>query len=182
MRSRLACGLLLLASAVTACRGTDDEYEGAAADTTQAGTQAASHDCRTGMPGPFEPAPASIAGTWFLESFDEPSTTPSIHYTVSRENPLLVVTFAADGTWRAARCMGAGETYSFATCSAECATAPELTTGTYTYVNGELESQVANYGTQAVYKTPQGISIAHFWGTNGYANFLPAEPPFDAVH
>lgn len=179
VRSRVRRVSVLLGVAFTGgCveRSSGATEEGATGDAG-GGSAALSGDaasCRNVPLPPTQPAPESIVGTWLLESFDETSSGSTLgnawHIAVSRTRPLLSVTFAADGTWEAARC---GED-QYDTCSAWCGARHGCMSGTYTYVNGQLDYPLTD-GTRAVYTTETGIAIPYFWGPLGWANFVKIE-------
>lgn len=173
MKSRRSCVVMLLLSAffgVSCLEHTPDV--GSAQDASSDAPPGDSASCRNVPLPPTQPAPESIVGTWLLDSFDAISSSSpgsALHIQVSRKRPLLSVTFAANGTWQAARC---GDERYDATCSAWCEGPHGCTSGTYTYENGQLESGIGNLGKQAVFTMSTGLAILHFWGTNGWSNFV----------
>lgn len=136
--------------------------------------------CKSAPP-PTSPAPASLVGTWMLDSFDTKSSVPEgdsavRHITVAKDRPILAVTFAADGTWTAASC---GSADRFDACSAWCERGLTCAAGSYGYAAGKLTSTIGNHGTQTVATTPSGITIADFYDGLEAANFvkIDALPP-----
>jgi hypothetical protein len=115
-------------------------------------------------------APVSILGTWLLDSVEDAhgGAAPGAvrHIAVARDEPLLAVTFDADGTWHAATCAGAGR---YDSCSASCGEPLSCQSGTYTYANGVFEGHVANAGPLRVLDLGSGtrstLAIPGFFGT-----------------
>jgi hypothetical protein len=130
------------------------------------------------LPATTAPPPALI-GTWLLDSFDVLSDDAAVtarHVEVAREHPILAVTFAADGTWRAASC-GSAENYEI--CSASCEVTPTCTTGTYAYDNGKLSSTLTDHAFVDVATTDTGFVLTHFFTDSERSNFvkIDALPP-----
>ena len=169
-----AIALLIGCSGKTLDIGTANEAQPVpsegGADTR---TTADAGDCRNQPLPPVSEAPASVVGTWLIDSFDDTDSGSSpgnaLHVTVDRGRPILAVTFKEDGTWTAAHCIS-NDRYD--TCSAWCDGALTCTSGIYTYDNGLLESEVANRGPLSVSTTATGLAINYFYGTLGWTNLV----------
>jgi hypothetical protein len=114
---------------------------------------------------PTGPAPASIVGTWRLDSVDYVVTEDAyFHHPVSRTQPILAITFNADGTASSTGCgIGMGDQYP--ACEEAFCSAPRCATSRYTYEDGVLtmDNDFVNGSVHHVYGTDAVISIPYFY-------------------
>jgi hypothetical protein len=160
--------LFLPSFVVAGCTGQTLEVGSQKTSSTPTTTSDVDHSCHDLPLTPVFGPPESMVGTWTIKTIDQGPGGQMTHATVSDTEPLMIVTFADDGTWRAAQCPDVQSV----DCKFWCGAPLQCRSGTYEYERGVLTGNIASDGKRDVATTPDGLTIPNFFGTLGYANLV----------